>query len=320
MPPTFFAGKPCTAMMWRSRRTGSPVYSAIASIVGRRSSFRILSEDNAPCCGVVLGGKNPRRSTPSWRQLPRFPPPRPVGHRPVSEHLGSPAIFVKRCARALTNGFFCNMVAVDRIGETGNGEHQEAVMDDRPRRAPGSLASRFYRPERPAGSQAVPAEEGCRRVAGPGPRAGRARHLRARVRPGHRRQGRRAMAREMWSRKGSSSRRCVQYRSHVRYHILPLLGTEKLSRLTTPRVEQFRDELLAGERSRPLTKKVLASVKAILKEAQRRGLVRRTSHATSPLGAPAGTRSSSSLGATSRRRRSSASGLRPPPGAGVRCW
>jgi integrase len=64
----------------------------------------------------------------------------------------------------------------------------------------------------------------------------------------------------------------VGYRSHVRYHIEPLLGAEKLSRLTTPRVEQFRDELLAGERSRPLAKKALASLKAILKEAQRRGL------------------------------------------------
>ena len=64
----------------------------------------------------------------------------------------------------------------------------------------------------------------------------------------------------------------VQYRSHLRYHIEPLLGAEKLSRLTTPRIEQFRDELLS-DGSRPLTKKVLASVKAILKEAQRRGLV-----------------------------------------------
>jgi integrase len=64
----------------------------------------------------------------------------------------------------------------------------------------------------------------------------------------------------------------VQYRSHVRYHIEPLLGAEKLSRLTTPRIEQFRDELLS-DRSRPLTKKVLASLKAILKEAQRRGLM-----------------------------------------------
>jgi integrase len=65
----------------------------------------------------------------------------------------------------------------------------------------------------------------------------------------------------------------VGYRSHVTYHIEPLIGAEKLSRLTTPRVEQFRDELLSGGRSRPLAKKVLGSLKALLKEAQRRGLV-----------------------------------------------
>jgi integrase len=63
------------------------------------------------------------------------------------------------------------------------------------------------------------------------------------------------------------------YGSHVRYHIEPLIGGERLSRLSTPRVEQFRDQLLAGGRSRPLAKKVLGSLKAILKEARRRGLV-----------------------------------------------
>jgi integrase len=63
------------------------------------------------------------------------------------------------------------------------------------------------------------------------------------------------------------------YRSHVRYHIEPLIGAERLSRLSTPRVEQFRDELLAGGRSRALAKKALGSLKAIVKEAQRRGLV-----------------------------------------------
>jgi integrase len=65
----------------------------------------------------------------------------------------------------------------------------------------------------------------------------------------------------------------VGYRSHVRYHIEPLIGAEKLSRLTTPRIEQFRDELLSGGRSRALAKKVLGSLKALLKESQRRGLV-----------------------------------------------
>ena len=63
------------------------------------------------------------------------------------------------------------------------------------------------------------------------------------------------------------------YRSNVRHHIGPLLGAQKLSRLTTPQVERFRDELLAGGRTRILAKKVLTSLKALLKEAQRRGLV-----------------------------------------------
>ena len=63
-----------------------------------------------------------------------------------------------------------------------------------------------------------------------------------------------------------------QYRQHLEHHILPLLGAVKLSRLTQPMVEEFRDKLLET-RSRALTRAVLASLKSILKEAQRRGLV-----------------------------------------------
>ena len=63
------------------------------------------------------------------------------------------------------------------------------------------------------------------------------------------------------------------YRSHLHY-IEPLLGRLRLSRLTVPMVEAFKDDLLASGRClRILAKKVLASVKAILKDAQRRGLV-----------------------------------------------
>jgi integrase len=62
-----------------------------------------------------------------------------------------------------------------------------------------------------------------------------------------------------------------QYREHVRHHILPLLGSTRLSRLTKPAVEEFRDKLLQS-RSRVLTRKVLTSLKGILAEAQRRGL------------------------------------------------
>jgi integrase len=63
----------------------------------------------------------------------------------------------------------------------------------------------------------------------------------------------------------------VYYRQHVA-HILPLIGQHKLATLTTPGIHRFRDALLA-RLSRPLAKKVLASLKAILKDAQRRGNV-----------------------------------------------
>jgi integrase len=64
----------------------------------------------------------------------------------------------------------------------------------------------------------------------------------------------------------------AQYEQHVKYHIAPRIGTMKLSRLSTPGVEAFKDDLL-GSVSRPMAKKVLASVKALLSDAQRRGSV-----------------------------------------------
>ncbi len=62
------------------------------------------------------------------------------------------------------------------------------------------------------------------------------------------------------------------YRNLARYHVLPLLGHERLARLTTPRVERFRDELLAT-RSRVTARRVLTCLKMILRDAQRRALV-----------------------------------------------
>jgi integrase len=64
----------------------------------------------------------------------------------------------------------------------------------------------------------------------------------------------------------------AQYRQHVERHINPRLGHERLARLTAPRVNIFRDELL-GSLSRPLAKKVLTSLKSLLGDAQRRGNV-----------------------------------------------
>src|SRR5690348_1189677 len=64
----------------------------------------------------------------------------------------------------------------------------------------------------------------------------------------------------------------AQYRQHVHKHIKPRLGNDKLSSLTTPRINSFRDDLL-NDLSRALARKVLVSLKSILREAQRRGNV-----------------------------------------------
>jgi integrase len=62
-----------------------------------------------------------------------------------------------------------------------------------------------------------------------------------------------------------------EYRNHVRLHINPVIGETKLARLSAPAIEAFRDELLKNG-SRAMARKVLASLKSILREAQRRGL------------------------------------------------
>jgi integrase len=62
------------------------------------------------------------------------------------------------------------------------------------------------------------------------------------------------------------------YRNHMDLHIGPLIGHVKLSRLTTPDVERFKDDLLKT-RSRAMVKKVLGSLKMLLSDAQRVGNV-----------------------------------------------
>jgi len=59
-----------------------------------------------------------------------------------------------------------------------------------------------------------------------------------------------------------------QYRQHVNLHINPRMGSIKLAHLTEKRVEAFRDELLATV-SRPLARKVMTSLKSLLKVAKR---------------------------------------------------
>jgi integrase len=77
---------------------------------------------------------------------------------------------------------------------------------------------------------------------------------------------------ERCERDGLERSTLTQYRSHIRHHIGPLLGSVKLSRLTRPAVERFTDEMQAAGRSKMLAKAVLISLRALIGEAQRRGL------------------------------------------------
>ena len=61
-----------------------------------------------------------------------------------------------------------------------------------------------------------------------------------------------------------------QCRYHINTYIAPKLGRWKLSSLTKSRVILFMEQLLADGTSRPLAKKVLASLKGILSEAVHR--------------------------------------------------
>ena len=70
--------------------------------------------------------------------------------------------------------------------------------------------------------------------------------------------------------KGKERSTVEQYRQHANLHISPRIGHERLAALTTPRVNAFRDDLL-GSMSHALARKVLTSLKSILKDAQGRG-------------------------------------------------
>jgi integrase len=59
----------------------------------------------------------------------------------------------------------------------------------------------------------------------------------------------------------------AQYRQHVNLHIAPRIGRYKLAHLTPARIEAFRDDLLANL-SRPMARKVLTSLKSLLKNAK----------------------------------------------------
>jgi integrase len=61
-----------------------------------------------------------------------------------------------------------------------------------------------------------------------------------------------------------------QYRQHVDLHIKPFIGELKVIDVTPAKVEAFRDQLLR-DRSRPLARAILTSVKGVFKEAKRLG-------------------------------------------------
>jgi integrase len=70
---------------------------------------------------------------------------------------------------------------------------------------------------------------------------------------------------------GREAATLAQYRQHAR-HINERIGNVKLAALTTPRINLFRDDLLATM-SRVMSRKVMSSLKSLLRDAQRRGNV-----------------------------------------------
>ena len=86
-----------------------------------------------------------------------------------------------------------------------------------------------------------------------------------------------------WEVEGLEHSTLMQYRNHLRRYIVPAIGRVKLAKLTTPLIGEFRDELLRHH-SRAMTRKVLASLKSIIGEARRRGLVGH--NAAEPIGIP----------------------------------
>lgn len=64
-----------------------------------------------------------------------------------------------------------------------------------------------------------------------------------------------------------------QRRNLTRLHIKPLLGDKKLSRLTVPDIETYRDALLTTGTGRPTATKAVRALSSVLIEAMRRGLL-----------------------------------------------
>ena len=85
-----------------------------------------------------------------------------------------------------------------------------------------------------------------------------------------------AAAADLWIKAAEGNERergtVEQYRTIARLHIIPLIGAERLSKLSRPKVERFRDQLLET-RSKAMAGKAVRALSRIIGEAQRRGLV-----------------------------------------------
>ena len=62
------------------------------------------------------------------------------------------------------------------------------------------------------------------------------------------------------------------YEEHIELHLVPLIGSKKLSDLTMPGVSGFADRLREAGRSPEMVRRVVRSLGAIYREARRRGL------------------------------------------------
>ena len=64
-----------------------------------------------------------------------------------------------------------------------------------------------------------------------------------------------------------------QYETHIRLHIKPIIGGDKLAALTMPGVKAFVEALLTSGRSRKMAKYVLTTLRSAIRNAQGDGLV-----------------------------------------------
>ena len=65
----------------------------------------------------------------------------------------------------------------------------------------------------------------------------------------------------------------LYYSQQVNLHIVPFIGSVKLSRLSVPALSSFRDRLLDAGRSPDMVRRALTSLSGIVRTAQQRGLV-----------------------------------------------